>query len=210
MATLSATNTKYTAEQLAKATGISTETLANWGLIESTDALTVSELAERAASDAQAKTVLDKIIAQNAEVVANGEITASNTALAASEGGVTLATGAFTTAIKANIKAMIAWMTTTPLGWLTMLVGGVVLAVKAYDFFTVSVEEANEAMDEAIGEYESAKSSLENISSKLEEQKKQLDELLAKDKLTYAEKGQLEELRKSVQIKHQRKLLKRP
>ena len=196
MATLSATNTKYTAEQLAKATGISTETLANWGLIESTDALTVSELAERAASDAQAKTVLDKIIAQNAEVVANGEITASNTALAASEGGVTLATGAFTTAIKANIKAMIAWMTTTPLGWLTMLVGGVVLAVKAYDFFTVSVEEANEAMDEAIGEYESAKSSLENISSKLEEQKKQLDELLAKDKLTYAEKGQLEELKK--------------
>lgn len=97
MATLSAANTKYTAEQLAKATGISTETLANWGLIESTDALTISELSQRAASDAQAKAILDKIIAQNAEAVANGKIIASNTALTASEGGATLATGAFTT-----------------------------------------------------------------------------------------------------------------
>ncbi len=67
--------------------------------------------------------MLDKIIAQNTEAVANGKIIASNTALTASEGSATLATGAFTTAIKANIKAMITWMTTTPLGWLTMLVG---------------------------------------------------------------------------------------
>ena len=49
-------------------------------------------------------------------------------------------------------------------------------------------------MDEAVGEYESAKSSLESINSELEEQNKKIDELLAKDKLTYAEKGQLEEL----------------
>ena len=66
--------------------------------------------------------------------------------------------------------------------------------VKAYDALTISVEEANEAMDEAITEYDSAKSSLESINSELEEQNKQLDELLSKDKLTYAEKGQLEEL----------------
>ncbi len=66
--------------------------------------------------------------------------------------------------------------------------------VKAYDALTVSVEEANEAMDEAITEYDSAKSSLESINSELEDQNKKMDELLAKDKLTYAEKGQLEEL----------------
>lgn len=194
MAALSAANTKYTAEQLAKATGISTETLANWGLIESTDALTISELAQRAASDAQAKAVLDKIIAQNAEAVANGKIIASNTALTASEGGATLATGAFTTAIKTNIKAMITWMTTTPLGWLTMLVGGVFLAVKAYDALTVSVKEQKEKMEDSLSAYKDAKSELSNITTELENQEQAMDDLLAKEKLTYAEQGQLEEL----------------
>ena len=193
-ATLSAANTKYTAEQLVKATGISTETLANWGLIESTDALTISELAQRAASDAQAKAVLDKIIAQNAEAVANGKIIASNTALATSEGGATLATGAFTTAIKANIKAMITWMTTTPLGWLTMLVGGVFLAAKAYDALTVSVKEQKEKMEDSLSVYKDAKSELSNITTELENQEQAMDDLLAKEKLTYAEQGQLEEL----------------
>ncbi len=194
MANLSAANTKYTAEQLAKATGISTEALANWGLIESTDALTISELAQRAASDAQAKAVLDKIIAQNAEAVANGKITTSNTTLTASEGGATLATGAFTTAIKANIKTMITWMTTTPLGWLTMLVGGVFLAVKAYDALTVSVKEQKEKMENSLSTYVDAKSELSNITTELENQEQAMDDLLAKEKLTYAEQGQLEKL----------------
>ena len=125
MVALSSVNSKYTAEQLTRATGVSAETLANWGLVDSTDSLTIAELAELAVSDKQAKNVLDKIIAQNAQAVANGEVTASNIALASSEGGATLATGAFTTAIKANISAMWTWMTTTPLGWLTLLAAGV-------------------------------------------------------------------------------------
>ncbi len=73
---------------------------------------------------------------------------------------------------------------------------GIQLATTAIDNWIHRVEKANEAMNEAVGEYESAKSSLESVNSELEEQNKQLDELLAKDKLTYAEKGQLEELQK--------------
>lgn len=56
------------------------------------------------------------------------------------------------------------------------------------------VEKANEAMDEAVGEYDSAKSRLESINNEYTEQNKRLDELLAKDNLTYAEKGELEKL----------------
>lgn len=194
MATLSSANAKYTAEQLAKATGISTETLATWGLTEATDTLTISQLAEMASSDAQAKTVLDKIIAQNAQAVANGEVAASNIALTTSETGTTLATGAFTTAIKANISAMKTWLITTPVGWLTMLAGGIFLAVKAYDALTVSVEEQKEKMEDSLSAYEDAKSELSNITTELEGQEKAMDDLLKKDKLTYAEKGQLEEL----------------
>ena len=194
MVALSSVNSKYTAEQLTRATGVSAETLANWGLVDSTDSLTIAELAELAVSDKQAKNVLDKIIAQNAQAVANGEVTASNIALASSEGGATLATGAFTTAIKANISAMWTWMTTTPLGWLTLLAAGVFAAVKAYDALTVSVEEQKEKMEESLSAYEDAKSELSGITTELENQEQAMNELLAKEKLTYAEKGQLEEL----------------
>ena len=194
MVALSSVNSKYTAEQLTRVTGVSAETLANWGLVDSTDSLTIAELAELAVSDKQAKNVLDKIIAQNAQAVANGEVTASNIALASSEGGATLATGAFTTAIKANISAMWTWMTTTPLGWLTLLAAGVFVAVKAYDALTISVEEQKEKMEESLSAYEDAKSELSGITTELENQEQAMNELLAKEKLTYAEKGQLEEL----------------
>lgn len=194
MMALSSVNSKYTAEQLTRVAGVSAETLANWGLVDSTDSLTIAELAELAVSDKQAKNVLDKIIAQNAQAVANGEVTASNIALASSEGGATLATGAFTTAIKANISAMWTWMTTTPLGWLTLLAAGVFAAVKAYDALTVSVEEQKEKMEESLSAYEDAKSELSGITTELENQEQAMNELLAKEKLTYAEKGQLEEL----------------
>lgn len=194
MSMLSSANTKYTAEQLSKTAGISAETLANWGLTSSTDTLTVSELAEKAATDAQAKSALKKIVAQNAQAVANGELTASNVALTASETGTTLATGAFTTAIKANISAMKTWLLTTPAGLITMLVGGIFLAVKAYDALTVSVEEQKEKMEDSLSAYSDAKSELENITTELDNQKQAMDELLGKEKLTYAEKGQLEEL----------------
>lgn len=194
MMTLSSVNTKYTAEQLTRVAGVSAETLANWGLVDSTDSLTVAELTELAVSDKQAKNVLDKIVAQNAQAVANGEVATSNIALASSEGGATLATGAFTTAIKANIKAMWTWMTTTPVGWLTLLVSGVFAAVKAYNALTVSVEEQKEKMEESLSAYEDAKSKLSSITTELETQKQTMDELLAKEKLTYAENGQLEEL----------------
>lgn len=194
MSMLSSANTKYTAEQLSKTAGISAETLANWGLTSSTDTLTVSELAEKAATDAQAKSALEKIVAQNAQAVANGKLTASNVTLTASETGTTLATGAFTTAIKANISAMKTWLLTTPAGWITMLVGGIFLAVKAYDALTVSVEEQKEKMEDSLSAYNDAKSELENITTELDNQKQAMDELLGKEKLTYAEKEQLEEL----------------
>lgn len=194
MSMLSSANTKYTAEQLSKTAGISAETLANWGLTSSTDTLTVSELAEKAATDAQAKSTLEKIVAQNAQAVANGELTASNVTLTASETGTTLATGAFTTAIKANISAMKTWLLTTPAGWITMLVSGIFLAVKAYDALTVSVEEQKEKMENSLSAYNDAKSELKNITTELGNQEQAMDELLGKEKLTYAEKGQLEEL----------------
>lgn len=199
---LSSANKRYTAGQLTAITGISAETLANWGLLTSTDSLTVSELSEKAASDAQAKAVLDKIITQNAQIATNNAATAANTNLAASEGSAALATGTFTSAIKANISSMISWMTTTPLGWLTMFAGGVFLAVKSYDALTVSVEEQREKMEASVSAYEDTKNELSDITSELEAQEQKLTELSAKSNLTYAEQGQLENLQKITKELH--------
>lgn len=71
---------------------------------------------------------------------------------------------------------------------------GIELVVKGIDNWIHRVENANAAMDNAVDEYNSAKSSLENVNSELAEHNQKIDELLAKEKLTYTEKGQLEKL----------------
>lgn len=116
-------------------------------------------------------------------------------ALAVSEGVATTATVGLGNAFKGLGASMKAFALSHPVLLAIAAVGVTVYGVvKAYDALTVSVEEANEAMQDAVGEYDSAKSSLESVNTELEEQNKKIDELLSKDKLTYAEKGQLEEL----------------
>lgn len=116
-------------------------------------------------------------------------------ALAVSEGVATTATVGLGNAFKGLGASMKAFALSHPVLLAIAAVGVTVYGVvKAYDALTVSVEEANEAMQDAVGEYESAKSSLESINTELADQNKKMDELLSKDKLTYAEKGQLEEL----------------
>lgn len=72
--------------------------------------------------------------------------------------------------------------------------GGIQLAAMALDKFIYTAEEASKAMSDAMSEYESENSRLKGISSELDTQSQKLDDLLTKDKLTYAEKGQLKEL----------------
>ncbi len=84
----------------------------------------------------------------------------------------------------------------------TALNAGIMLAVSLFgralawgwDKFAHQVENANDAMRDAVSEYDSEQAKLEGINSELDAQAQRLDGLLAKDKLTYAEKGQLKEL----------------
>lgn len=204
MTALSSANVKYTAEQLAKTTGVSAETLANWGLIKSTDTLTISELAEKAASDAQAKSVLEKIIAQNAQAVANGEVTASNVALATSEKNATLATGTLTTAIKANTVAMLEWLFTNPVGWCILVAGAVYGLSKAYNYLSESEKrmadahkESVEKVKQSISEYEELEQELETIQQTYDDNEQKLKDLYKlreSQTITQAEQDYLEEL----------------
>ncbi len=113
--------------------------------------------------------------------------TVSTETLTAAQRSSTLAAKAHSVALKAASIAgnMILF---------TAITKGIELVVKGFDNWIHRVEKANEAMQDAVGEYESAKSSLESINTELEEQNRKIDELLAKDKLTYTEKEHLEEL----------------
>lgn len=68
------------------------------------------------------------------------------------------------------------------------------LVITAFDNFIHRVEHAQEALENANSTYESTQSELSSITSELEEQEKVLSDLQSKEKLTYAEQGQLEEL----------------
>lgn len=115
--------------------------------------------------------------------------------LANAEGVATGATATLTGTVKGLGASMKALAVANPVMTVLTVLGMVVFgAVKAYDALTLSVEEANEALDESLSQYNETKSELESINSELESQKKAMDDLLAKDKLTYAEQGQLEEL----------------
>lgn len=164
-------------------------------LSKSLEGLSASEIMAKVSTMGLTDAQRLELIQLYATDAANYTTIASVNALAASEKAATVSTLGLGTAFKglgASIKSLaLAHPVLTAIAALGATIYG---AVKAYDALTVSVEEANEAMNDAVSEYSSAKSNLESINSELEENKKQMDALLAKDNLTYAEKGQLEEL----------------
>lgn len=101
-----------------------------------------------------------------------------------------------TLSAKVGAIAMKALSTAGNIILFTLISKGIESAITAIDNWIHRVDRANDVMVDAVSEYESTKSSLENINSELEEQNKKIEELQLKDKLTYAEKGQLEELQK--------------
>lgn len=130
---------------------------------------------------------VDQRIVNYAKTCKNGEMTTKGFKASINTMSLSAKAGAIATKAFAIALNMIAFMAITK---------GIQLIATAIDNWVHRVEKANEAMKEAVSEYDSAKSSLESINSELAEQNKKLDELSSKDKLTYAEKGQLEELQR--------------
>ena len=118
----------------------------------------------------------------------------TNNGLILSEEALVRTTNTMTIGAKAASVALKALSIAGNIITFAAIAKGIQLATTAIDNWIHRVEKANEAMSEAVSDYESAKTSLENINKELEEQNQKINELLSKDKLTYAEKGQLEEL----------------
>lgn len=77
-----------------------------------------------------------------------------------------------------------------------ILIGEVISGViKLIDNQIHAAEKAQEAAEEAIAAYEKSKAELENVNKELKTNEKLIDELLAKDVLTYAEESELQRLK---------------
>lgn len=81
--------------------------------------------------------------------------------------------------------------------WVSVIglaVAAISLLVMGFKQISSSMERQTEKMREATSAYETAQSELESITTELETQSQRMDELNGKEKLTYAENGELEEL----------------
>lgn len=95
-------------------------------------------------------------------------------------------TGLFTGAAGA-LNAVFAWV-----GVISLVATGI---YKIYDALTFTVDEAEEARSKTVSDLSEAQSNLESINSELETTQQRIDELNGKDKLTFTEQGELEDLK---------------
>ena len=136
---LMASNEAISASMVAQAmaeTGLSTakqeEVLINAGLMASD-----TKVAIGSATCTKAK--LEEALATAGITGANAQAIVSNTGLATSAVTTSISVGTLTASIKANIAAMMTWLTTNPLGWLILAGTAIFGVTKAYDALTTTL-----------------------------------------------------------------------
>ena len=125
------------------------------------------------------------------EAVANGTLSSSDYAVIIGALGITgantsetISFNVLTASIWANIKAMLTWLTTNPVGLAVLTIGALYGVIKAIDHYTTSIEEAKEITNDAIDSYSSITSEVENLENKLNDLNDQINNL---DPITDAE-----------------------
>lgn len=199
MLELYATNAKYTKEQLVEIANISANTLSTWGLTESTDALTISELKELAVSDKQAKVVLEKIRNQQMLVASNSELIASNNALAGSEITDDIAAGAIGTVFKSNLKKL----TGSFLGKAAIGVTFISFFVKAVNTATdvatkginsLFLNKLKENAEQSASKYTELASNVDALNQELDKNKQLIIQISGKENLSYTDEEEIKKL----------------
>lgn len=85
-------------------------------------------------------------------------------------------------------------------GALLGIFGAIAAGIIVFDKFHVSAKEASEAFDQSFSAFEGAKQNVDDVTSQLETMKGQIDELEARDSLTFVEQQELENLREATEL----------
>lgn len=141
------------------------------------------------------------------QAVAEGRLSATGAALIAKALGLTgvnvTAAGSFqllTASIWENIKAIATWLVTTPAGWLTLVIGGLLTFVTVMEALTVSVDEAHESLDKSVDAFEESTNKLKELENELQnvnEQISELQKLANAGTISVADQEQLELLKEA-------------
>lgn len=94
------------------------------------------------------------------------------------------------------VSGVVAGISTQPI---LAAVAALGLLATAIHYVATSGERANQAVDTAMSSYSTAKTNLDSVNSELETAKSSMDELLAKDSLTFVEQGELQNLKDTVE-----------
>lgn len=173
---------QYTVAELEQIAGLEAGHLAQALNVSSTAMVTEETLKAAVASGALTEAQLTAVLSTNAQ-------TAANTASA----------GSFF-ALAASAKAAITAIAMNPMTWIALapvLIGAV---TKAFDALIVTAEEATEKMEESFSEFENAANEASSLNQELDTAISRINELEAKDSLTFVEESELQKLRESVEL----------
>lgn len=204
------------AKQNILALGEAVQTLRNVQNASALSAETITRLGglTKGLTDAQIKLVLSTqqlTTAQMTQILTAGGLTEAEAAaklqtlgLATAEGTATAATFTLSGAMTGLGTAIKAAFATNPVGMIMLAVGAAYELVKGimaiYDAVTVTAEEATEAMEESVSEFEEATNKVKSLNDELQTTQDRIDELEAKDSLTFIEESELQKLRESVEL----------
>ena len=155
---------------------------------------TINALSSKGLTDQQ----VVQILMNKGIVKSEAEAIASKIASSTANGVVTFSFKAYTAAIWENIKALIAWMASNPVGWIIGIGAAIGGAVIAYNLFDESIEEQKEKLKDLEEEYKATKNELESLRAELENNIKLIKELQDKKingSITLVEEDQLEKLK---------------
>lgn len=94
-------------------------------------------------------------------------------------------------------KAILTFLVTNPVGWVILATAAVVAAVAAWNKWGPTTENLTERLDELKSELSDIRSELDEVNQELKTTNDRMAELLAKDKLTFTEQEELEQLKKT-------------
>lgn len=179
--------------------------LATTEITSATKALTIGQIEERIATELNskedAKAITQKltkigIISSESgattsltvdileQAVANGTLTASEASSIASALGLTVANTTLsvsfkvlTTTIWTNIKALLVWLGTNPIGWAILATSALYGLAKVFVENTTSIEEAKEETKKYVDALSSINSEVENLESRLKDLNNQINNL---------------------------------
>ena len=95
-----------------------------------------------------------------------------------------------------SVKAMAAWLFTTPVGWATLAIGAIVGAIAAYNKWGDTLENNRKKLEELKIEAQTISSDLQALNNELQQTQQRISELEGKDSLTLTEAEELNNLRK--------------